>query len=111
MAERPERLRRRLLGSVSTLLHRAAMRLVPRGRARGEAGGRVYFLLEHAWGMGGTIRTTLNVAGELAKTREVEVISLLRRREGPAFRLPGDVRVTALDDRRSGRRGLLDRVP
>src|SRR4051812_12935062 len=115
MAERPERLRRRLLGPVATLLHRAAMRLVPRDRAEGPASEPlpVYFLLEHAWGMGGTIRTTLNVAGELARTRDVEVVSLLRRREQPAFDLPGRVRFTVLDDRRKGaaRRGLLDRLP
>jgi glycosyltransferase involved in cell wall biosynthesis len=50
--------------------------------------------------MGGTIRTALNLAGELAGEREVEVVSIKRAREEAVFELPADVRVTALDDRR-----------
>jgi glycosyltransferase involved in cell wall biosynthesis len=65
----------------------------------------VRILLAHAWGMGGTIRTTFNLAAVLG---DAELISVLRRREKPFFELPG--RVTALDDRR-GRRRLLGRLP
>src|SRR5207248_8028445 len=41
-----------------------------RGAVRSRNGAvrpRVYFLLMHAWGMGGTIRTTLNTAAHLAQ--------------------------------------------
>jgi glycosyltransferase involved in cell wall biosynthesis len=70
----------------------------------------VRFLLAHAWGMGGTIRTTLTMAEHLAGEREVELVSLFRRRERPFFRLPAGVRVRALDDQRRPR-GLLGRLP
>jgi glycosyltransferase involved in cell wall biosynthesis len=99
---------------VAELLLRAA--LAPgarRGPDCAEATDRrLYVLLLHAWGMGGTIRTTLNLAGHLARSREVEIISVIRTRERPFFRFPDGVRVTALDDRRrrGGRRGLLRRV-
>jgi glycosyltransferase involved in cell wall biosynthesis len=74
----------------------------------------VYILLMHAWGMGGTIRTTLNLAGHLARDREVEVLSIVRRRSKPFFELPPGVTVTAVDDQRKRGRdrppGLLNRV-
>jgi glycosyltransferase involved in cell wall biosynthesis len=76
----------------------------------------VRILLMHAFGMGGTIRTTLNLAGELARRREVELVSVIRTRDRPFFPLPDGVRVDALDDRRPAarrswlRRGL-ERIP
>jgi glycosyltransferase involved in cell wall biosynthesis len=101
---------------VARLALRSALRLRARGRSHGEpTDRRVYFLLLHAWGMGGTIRTTLNIAGHLARSREVEVVSLVRRRERSPFGFPEGVTVNALDDRREkalpgGLRGLVRRV-
>jgi len=69
----------------------------------------VRFLLAHAWGMGGTIRTTLTIADHLATQGDVEVVSVIRRRDDPFFAFAPHLRVTALDDRR--RRTLLSRLP
>ena len=85
--------------------HRVAV-AVARALARGggrDDGVEIRFLLMHAWGMGGTIRTTLKLAGELARRHEVEVISIVRRRDEPFFPFPPGVRVTAVDDHRRGR--------
>jgi glycosyltransferase involved in cell wall biosynthesis len=71
--------------------------------------GRVRFLLVHAWGMGGTIRTTLNLAGELAGRERVEIVSVLRRRERPLLPFPENVHVVALDSR-LGRGGPVRRA-
>jgi glycosyltransferase involved in cell wall biosynthesis len=107
-------LRRRLLGAPAVALHRLALALVAALAGRRDAApepGPVRFLLAHAWGMGGTIRSTLNLAGELAAGgHDVELLSVVRRRERPFFPFPAGVRVVALDDRRSDRR-LLDRLP
>ena len=84
-----ERLQRRLLGPVAVVVHRAAMpvaaRLTRRGRTPAGA-PRVSILLEHAWGMGGTIRTTFNLAGYLARSGEVEIVSSRRARRRPFLR-------------------------
>jgi glycosyltransferase involved in cell wall biosynthesis len=105
-------LRRRLLGPVAVALHRIALRLVaalPRPASAGGS-GPVRILLLHAYGMGGTIRTALGLAEYLAREREVELLSVMRRRDRSFFPLPDGVRVTVLDDQRS-RRGLLARLP
>src|SRR5215213_9384461 len=113
----PERLRRRLLGPVATAVHRVAIgvaaRTLRRSRALPAPAGdrtRVRFLLEHAYGMGGTIRTTLGVAGSLAERHDVEVVSLFRTRERAFLGIPAGVAVTTLDDRRrTAGRGRLQR--
>ncbi|MEA2450659.1 MAG: hypothetical protein QOG63_2591 [Thermoleophilaceae bacterium] len=69
-----------------------------RGPGRGEPG--VHILLMHAWGLGGTIRTALNVAGYLTGSREVELLSMVRRADDPFFPFPPGLRVTAIDDQR-----------
>ena len=96
-------------------LHRAAMRLARHlVRSAGGVGRpRVHLLLVHAYGMGGTIRTTLNLGGHLAQHHEVEVVSLVRRRKRAFFGLPPGVAVTALDDEhaRGPLRAVLRRLP
>lgn len=94
--------------AVAIALLRGVLRLRPRGT---EDERRVHLLLMHAYGMGGTIRTTLNLAEHLVKTRPVEILSLVRRRDEPFFELPAGVDVVALDDRRAGGGGLLGRLP
>jgi glycosyltransferase involved in cell wall biosynthesis len=102
----PVRFRRRLLGPIAIRAHRLALRLarlVIRRPARGgqdDAQHEVRVLLINAYGMGGTIRTTLNLFGYLAERRDVEVISLLRRRKSAFFELPARATMTVLDDRR-----------
>jgi len=121
----PESRRRRLLGPLAVAAHRLALTLasaLPKGvrplcgSTDGNCGSTegsdplVRFVLAHAWGMGGTIRTTLTIAEHLAAGRDVELVSVFRRRERPFFRLPAGVRVRALDDQRR-RGGLLGALP
>ncbi|GAA3103283.1 glycosyltransferase family 4 protein [Streptosporangium carneum] len=76
--------------------------------------GTVRILLQHAYGMGGTIRTVLNLAGYLARERDVEIVSVVRAAKEPFFPIPPGVRVSFLDDRTRprGRVGrLLSRFP
>jgi glycosyltransferase involved in cell wall biosynthesis len=90
-------------------LHRLALRLLAAlPRPRGEPDGPVRLLLLHAYGWGGTIRTTLGLAQYLSAHREVEIVSVVRRRDRPFFELPAEV--TTLDDQRGGR-PLLARLP
>jgi glycosyltransferase involved in cell wall biosynthesis len=106
-------LRRRLLGPPAVLLHRLALRLVaalprPAGRDRGSP---VRIFVMHAYGMGGTVRATLGLAEHLAGRREVEVVSVVRRRDRPFFAFPPAVAVTSLDDQRPAAvRGRLARA-
>ena len=105
-------LRRRLLGSPAIALHRLALALVrrlppPRPRAGPPA---IRIVLANAHAMGGTVRATLDLAEQLARHREVELIALKRRGpRRPFFPFPDGVTVTTLDDR--GReRGFAERV-
>src|SRR3954470_25007836 len=113
-------LRRRSRRTVAHVLRWALRSYVraPR-RSRGHSDTGVTFLLSSAWGMGGTIRATLNLAGWLAPRHDVEILSLVRNRDAPFFPFPPGVTVRALDDRRPGAtprhlrlaRRVLKRVP
>ena len=118
------RARRRAVLVVAAAVQKVAalaLRVVlGRGRDRPaaqSAGDRrkVYVLLMHAYGMGGTIRTTLNLVEYLAERHDVELISVVRRRDEPFFPFPPGVQVSTLDDRRrsalpGGLRGVLRRL-
>ncbi len=107
--------RRRRFGALAVAMHRLAMAaLVPllRRRRHPESDPRVRVLLLHAYGMGGTIRTTINLAEGLALHHRVELVSVVRRRQRPFFEMPSHVEVRDMVDQRRGRRrGLLARVP
>ncbi|SOD60697.1 Glycosyltransferase involved in cell wall bisynthesis [Streptomyces zhaozhouensis] len=64
---------------------------------------RISFLLHNAYGIGGTIRTTFNLAEALVPRHEVEIISILRHREEPNFSLDPRVRLRPLVDLRTER--------
>ncbi|MGW5638513.1 glycosyltransferase family 4 protein [Streptomyces sp. NPDC003832] len=61
---------------------------------------KISFLLHNAYGIGGTITTTFNLAQALATRHEVEIISALRHRERPNFALDPKVRLRPLVDLR-----------
>jgi glycosyltransferase involved in cell wall biosynthesis len=54
----------------------------------------------NAFAVGGTIRTTLTTAGELAKHHDVDVVSVYRKRTEPALDVPPGVRLVVLTDLR-----------
>lgn len=70
---------------------------------------KIVFLLHNAYGIGGTIRTTLNLAAALAERHEVEIVSMMRHRGKPRFTLDPRVRLVPLVDTRPG--GLDAREP
>jgi glycosyltransferase involved in cell wall biosynthesis len=62
---------------------------------------KVLFLITDGFGIGGTIRTTFNLAGALAdRGHDVEVLSTLRRRDVPLMAVHPAIRLTALLDAR-----------
>jgi glycosyltransferase involved in cell wall biosynthesis len=67
----------------------------------------VRFLISNAYGVGGTIRTTLMTAGELARRHDVEVASVIRRRPAPQMPLDPRVRLRGLADLRPRRQTRL----
>jgi glycosyltransferase involved in cell wall biosynthesis len=100
----------RALGPIASRVHNAALRalsIIPnRSSTESTASSpplKISFLIINAYGMGGTIRTVLNLAGYLATEHDVEVISIVRRRDEPFFPFPRGVKVRTLDDQRSDR--------
>ncbi|PPS69897.1 MULTISPECIES: glycosyltransferase family 4 protein [Streptomyces] len=61
---------------------------------------KISFLIHNAYGIGGTITTTFNLAGALAERHDVEIVSALRHRERPHLVLDPRVRLRALVDLR-----------
>ncbi len=107
--------RRRRYGRLAVAVHRLALALIVRGANRNTTADdepRVRVLLLHAYGMGGTVRTTVNLAEGLALHHRVELVSVVRRRERPFFEMPAHAEVSDLVDQRRGRRrGVLGRLP
>ncbi|MEU1377015.1 glycosyltransferase family 4 protein [Streptomyces triculaminicus] len=60
----------------------------------------ISFLIHNAYGIGGTIRTTYNLAGTLAEHHDVEIVSVFRHRDEPVFAPSGKVRLRHLVDLR-----------
>ncbi|NBE53075.1 glycosyltransferase family 4 protein [Streptomyces boluensis] len=65
----------------------------------------ISFLIHNAYGIGGTIRTTYNLANTLAEQHDVEVVSVNRHRDDPVFEVDPRVRVRHLVDIRKGTAG------
>ncbi|MFE0059841.1 glycosyltransferase family 4 protein [Streptomyces sp. NPDC059003] len=63
---------------------------------------KVVFLLHNVYGVGGTIRTTLNLASALAERHDVTIVSLMRHREEPRFAVDPRVTLVPLVDERTG---------
>ncbi|MFE7274962.1 glycosyltransferase family 4 protein [Streptomyces sp. NPDC057623] len=61
---------------------------------------KISFLLHNAYGIGGTITTTFNLAQALAERHDVEIVSVLRHREHPNFALDPRVSLRPLVDLR-----------
>ena len=63
---------------------------------------RIRYVLLHAFGTGGTIRTVINQANTLvAAGHDIELVSLLRHKDEPWFPLDPRVTITSLTDSRS----------
>ncbi|KAF4407182.1 MULTISPECIES: glycosyltransferase family 4 protein [Streptomyces] len=58
----------------------------------------ISFLIHNAYGIGGTIRTTYNLARSLADHHDVEIVSVFRHRDTPVFEPGPGVRLRHLVD-------------
>ncbi|MFF4349769.1 glycosyltransferase family 4 protein [Streptomyces sp. NPDC001530] len=72
---------------------------------------RITFLLHNAYGIGGTITTTFNLAQALAERHDVEIVSVLRHREHPNFTLDPRVKLRPLVDLRHEKEHALHLKP
>ncbi|WP_435227408.1 glycosyltransferase family 4 protein [Streptomyces sp. Tue6028] len=72
---------------------------------------KISFLIHNAYGIGGTITTTFNLAQALAERHTVEIISVLRHRERPNLALDPRVSLRPLVDLRQEKEHPLHRVP
>ncbi|GGS94964.1 glycosyltransferase family 4 protein [Streptomyces violaceus] len=72
---------------------------------------KISFLIHNAYGIGGTITTTFNLAGALAERHDVEIVSALRHREHPNLTPHPRVRLRSLVDLRKEEDHPLHRRP
>lgn len=63
---------------------------------------KIAFVIANGYTMGGTVRTVYNLAEGLARSHEVEIVSLSRKRKKPFFRLSEGIRLVPLSDSRTG---------
>ena len=69
----------------------------------GASGVKIRYMLLHAYGVRGTIRTVINQANAMARAgHQVEIVSVVRRRTEPRFPVDPRVRLSALVDQRDG---------
>ncbi|MGW0846439.1 glycosyltransferase family 4 protein [Streptomyces sp. NPDC002787] len=66
---------------------------------------KIAFLINNAYGIGGTIRSTANLSAAFADRHDVEVVSIHRSRDEPALPFDPRVRLTSLIDLREGTPG------
>ncbi|MDW8806785.1 glycosyltransferase family 4 protein [Streptomyces scabiei] len=62
----------------------------------------ISFLIHNAYNIGGTIRTTYNLANTLAEQHDVEIVSVFRHRDRPVFDADPRIRLRGLVDIRKG---------
>ncbi|MGP4110728.1 glycosyltransferase family 4 protein [Streptomyces sp. 4N509B] len=73
---------------------------------------KIRYMIMHAYGTGGTIRTVFTQASSMAAAgHDVEVVSVLRRVDEPRFPYDRRVKVWALTDQRDGRPPAIPRGP
>jgi glycosyltransferase involved in cell wall biosynthesis len=70
----------------------------------------VRIVIHNAFAMGGTVRTTLNLAEHLVRAHEVELVSVRRHTRKTFFAHPAGVAVTVLDDLTAEPGGVMRRV-
>ncbi|GHA61820.1 hypothetical protein GCM10010372_72020 [Streptomyces tauricus] len=78
------------------------------GRNRRTGRTKIVFLLHNAYAIGGTVRTTLNLAAALADHHDVEIVSMRRHRDEPRFTVDPRITVVPLVDERDGSADLTD---
>lgn len=61
---------------------------------------KITFLLHNAYGIGGTIRSTMNLTSALAEHHDVEIVSLVRTRDTPSLSTSRQVKLSSLIDMR-----------
>ncbi len=69
---------------------------------------RIVFLLHNAYAIGGTVRTTLNLAAALADRHRVTIVSMSRHRDVPRFDIDPRITLVPLVDTREGSADLAD---